>query len=261
MPGLPLLLLLFCLFPPTTAKRRQTICVLRNLFEPKGTQHYYRPGDLIIGGNLPLETFMSSSVLDFQKEPFGLLGVGFEFPQEYTPVYPSFFQINPSDFPECVGLVQLLLYFHWNWVGLVTSEDDSAESFISSLMPMLKEKEICLAFTETLKSDGFIDLIKELPVKILFKAEVIILFGESTDIAKFLTCVHVCVKYAKLPLQNVWIITSHWKFTLAGDISEGVKNLHGALQFRDHTGDVSEFSHFLLSLDHLIKEGDVFLLN
>ncbi|XP_060548618.1 vomeronasal type-2 receptor 26-like [Pantherophis guttatus] len=250
MTGLPLLLLLFCLSPPTAAKRRQTICVLRNLFKPYGKWNYYRPGDLIIGGNLPLATLMSSSVPRFQKEPFRLpfkilpilkkyqqflalvfavteinkdlvllpnislgfqicdnvrmerkislislsflstrgqmvpgykcdrqdnllsviggdnpkssrqmasifniykvpqLGVGFEFPQEYKPVYPSFFRINPSDFPECVGLVQLLLHFQWNWVGLVTSEDDSGEHFISSLMPMLKEKEICLAFNE-----------------------------------------------------------------------------------------------------------------
>ncbi|XP_070794878.1 vomeronasal type-2 receptor 26-like [Pituophis catenifer annectens] len=72
MTGLPLLLLLFCLSPPTAAKRRQTVCVLRNLFKPYGKWNYYRPGDLIIGGNLPLATLMSSSVPRFQKEPFRL---------------------------------------------------------------------------------------------------------------------------------------------------------------------------------------------
>ncbi|XP_060547729.1 vomeronasal type-2 receptor 26-like [Pantherophis guttatus] len=48
----------------------------------------------------------------------------------------------PGDFAECVGLVQLLLYFQWNWVGLLAPEDDSGERFVSSLMPMLKEKEL-----------------------------------------------------------------------------------------------------------------------
>ncbi|XP_058019749.1 vomeronasal type-2 receptor 26-like [Ahaetulla prasina] len=43
---------------------------------------------------------------------------------------------------------QLLLHFQWNWVGLVASKDESGEYFVSSLMPMLKKKEICLAFTE-----------------------------------------------------------------------------------------------------------------
>ncbi|KAK9408936.1 type-2 vomeronasal receptor [Crotalus adamanteus] len=363
MTGLPLLLLVFCLLPPTAAKRMQTVCVLRNLFRSQGKWHYYRPGDLIIGGNLPLTTLLwmqyvlqspkisegaiqASPILQKYQQFLALvfavteinkdlvllpnitigfricdnnrierkislislsflstrdqmvpgykcdrqdtllsvigggdpkssrqmasifsiykvpqLGVGYEFPQEYRPVYPSFFRINPSEFPQYVGLVQLLLHFQWNWVGLVTSEDDSGERFISSLVPMLKEKEICLAFTESLKSNNIDFVIKELFFKMLFKAEAIILFGDSTDIAKLLTALDICVNYRKIPLQIVWILTSHWKFTLVGDVFEGVKILHGALQFRDHIGDISQFSHFLLSLHHLIKEGDIFLLN
>ncbi|XP_070593274.1 vomeronasal type-2 receptor 26-like [Erythrolamprus reginae] len=361
MPGLPFLLLLFCLLPPTTAKRRQAVCVLRNLFRPKETQHYYRPGDLIIGGNLPLQNVMSSSLPDFQKEPFGLrfvslpifkkyqqflalvfaiteinkdlvllpnitlglhicdnfrmerkislislsflstrgqmvpsykcdrqdlllsviggdhpktsrqmasifsiykvpqLGVGFEFHLEYRPVYSSFFRINPRDFPQCVGLVQLFLHFQWNWVGLVTSEDESGGHFISTLKPMLKEKEICLAFTEWLKSDQLSGLLKQLRFKILFKAEVIILFGDSADITVFLTVLNIGIKHG-ISFKTVWILTSHWKFTLVEDPSEGLKDLHGALQFREHGGDVSEFRDFLLSLYHLIKEEASFLL-
>ncbi|KAG8146496.1 hypothetical protein E2320_012821, partial [Naja naja] len=250
MTGLPLLLLLFCLLHPIIAKRRKTVCVL-NLSELQGKQYYYRPGDLIIGGNLPLGTVMPSSMPNFQMEPFWL-GLSI------LPVYPSFFRINPSDFPECVGLVQLLLYFQWNWVGLLTSEDDSGEYFISTLMPMLKEKKICLAFKERI-SDEFNVVLNKLMYNILLKAEVIIQFGDSADMAKFLTVLNECVKYRKI--QNVWILTTHWKFTLEGDIFEGVKTLHGALQFRDSTGDVSEFSHFLLSLEKLVKEGDIFLLN
>ncbi|KAG8127074.1 hypothetical protein E2320_022271, partial [Naja naja] len=256
----------FCLFPLTTVKRRQTVCLLRNLFQPYGKQNYHRPGDLTIGGNLPLGTLMYSSIPHFWKEPFQLslsilmqgflsktlLGVGFEIPQEYRPVYPSFFRINPSDFPECVGLVQLLLYFQWNWVGLVTSEDDSGEYFIATLMPMLKEKEICLAFNERI-SDEFNVIFNKLMYNILLKAEVIIQFGDSSDMAKFLTVLNECVNYRKI--QKVWILTSHWKFTLEGDIFEGVKTLHGALQFRNRPS--SEFSHFLLSLEQLIKEGDL----
>ncbi|KAM3855502.1 vomeronasal type-2 receptor 26-like [Vipera latastei] len=102
----------------------------------------------VIGGDNPKSSRQMASIFSIYKVP--QLGVGFEFSQEYAAVYPSFFRINPSDFPECVGLVQLLLYFQWNWVGLVTSEDDSGDHFVSSLMPMLKEKEICLAFTENL---------------------------------------------------------------------------------------------------------------
>ncbi|XP_070603377.1 vomeronasal type-2 receptor 26-like [Erythrolamprus reginae] len=213
----------------------------------------------VIGGDQPESSRQMASIFSTYKVP--QLGVGFEFPQEYRPVYPSFFRINPSDFPQCVGLVQLLLHFQWNWVGLLTSEDDSGGHFISTLKPMLKEQEICLAFTEWLKSDQLNGLLKQLRFKILFKAEVIILFGDSTDIAGFLSILNYFVKHGKISLKTVWVLTSHWKFTLVGDISEGLKNLHGALQFREHSGDASEFSHFILSLYHLIKEGASFLQN
>ncbi|XP_058020117.1 vomeronasal type-2 receptor 26-like, partial [Ahaetulla prasina] len=83
------------------------------------------------------------------------LGVGFEFTQGDRRVYPSFFRINPSESAQYVGLVQLLLYFHWNWVGLVANIDDGGEHFVSSLIPKLKEEEICLAFTEIMKFDFY----------------------------------------------------------------------------------------------------------
>ncbi|XP_070613024.1 vomeronasal type-2 receptor 26-like [Erythrolamprus reginae] len=382
MTGLPLLLLLFCLFPPTTAKGRQALCLWRTVFMPKETMHYYRGGDLIIGGNLPLQIHILSKVPDFQKEPFSLryntlpifkkyqeflalefavteinkdlvllpnltlgfhicdsvrieriislislslvstwgqmipgykcdrqdlllsiiggdhpkssrqmasifsiykvpqvksaqyftlslkeespflqLGVGFEIPREYRPVYPSFFRINPSDFSEYVGLIQLLLHFQWNWVGLGTSEDDSTEHFISTLIPMLKEKEICLAFIEGLNTKDLMVALQKFLSKIVFKAEVIILFGDSTDIVTVLSFLKASVTYGLVRLQNVWILTSHWKFTMEGDPYENIKPLHGALQFRENSGDVSEFSHFLLSLYRLIKEGDTILLD
>ncbi|XP_070589639.1 vomeronasal type-2 receptor 26-like [Erythrolamprus reginae] len=220
-----LILIFFWLLTPTTAKRLQTICMFRNYIQLN--ENYYRAGDLIIGGNLPLGTLSSSlvpvfnhldltvgytlsmlsshgqvvpaykcdwkdillsvigglnakfsrqmdSIFSIYKVP--QLGVGFEFSQGGRRAYPSFFQINPKEYSQYVGLVQLLLYFQWNWVGFLAPEDDNGERFISSVMPMLKEKEICLAFAE-----------------------------------------------------------------------------------RDHTGDVSEFSHFLLSLDPLNPQGDVFL--
>ncbi|XP_015676104.1 vomeronasal type-2 receptor 26-like [Protobothrops mucrosquamatus] len=53
--------------------------------------------------------------------------------------------------PQYVGLVQLLLDFQWNWVGLLAPQSDNGERFISTLTPMLKEKEICLAFTAMYK--------------------------------------------------------------------------------------------------------------
>uniref|UniRef100_A0A8C6VJI5 G-protein coupled receptors family 3 profile domain-containing protein n=1 Tax=Naja naja TaxID=35670 RepID=A0A8C6VJI5_NAJNA len=176
-------------------------------------------------------------------------------------VYPSFFRINPDEFPQYVGLVQLLLHFQWNWVGLVAPEDDDGERFISSLVPMLKEKEICLAFCNLFISDNIAKLDLNALLKTLFKAEVVILFGDFGNVSQLLFRLYHDLLSRRSPFWKVWIITSHWTFGAIGYRYhlEILKPLHGALHFRDHAGDVSEFSHFLLSLDPLKPQGDVFL--
>ncbi|XP_013910439.1 PREDICTED: vomeronasal type-2 receptor 26-like [Thamnophis sirtalis] len=50
--------------------------------------------------------------------------------------------------PDSINKAQFITFtMLWNWVGLIASKDDSGERSISSLMPMLKEKEICVVFT------------------------------------------------------------------------------------------------------------------
>ncbi|KAG8127053.1 hypothetical protein E2320_022150, partial [Naja naja] len=224
-------------------------------------------GDLIIGGNLPLGTIISSKVPDFQNDPFMLsilsLGVDFEFFQGERRVYPSFFRINPKESAQYVSLVQLLLHFQWNWVGLLAPEDDRGERFISTLTPMLQEKEICLAFTLMLELNRFKITRNKFILNVLtwFKAEVFILFADLTVITTVIGVAYVFENIKEVSFRKVCIFTSHWKLSLgeSENILQYIKFLHGVLQFRDHSGDVSEFNHFVLSLDPLNPQGDVFL--
>ncbi|KAG8127154.1 hypothetical protein E2320_022282, partial [Naja naja] len=191
------------------------------------------------------------------------LGVGFEFTQGDRRLYPSFFRINPKEFAQYEGLVQLLLHFQWNWVGLMAPEDDDGEHFISSMLPMLKEKEICLAFTDKYRFE--VDDLTDLKMLHLFKTlssvEVIVLFGDYHSIANVLVALYCHEELTKKPVLKVWILTSHWKVNVIGSqgILKDIKRFHGALHFRDHMAVVPEFSHFLLSLDPLNPQGDTFL--
>ncbi|KAG8127087.1 hypothetical protein E2320_022102, partial [Naja naja] len=248
MAGLPLhVLLLFCFLPQTAVKKIQRICALQKHVKFRRQWEFYRPGDLIIGGNLALSTF---------------LGVGFEFTQGERRVYPSFFRINPKESAQYEGLVQLLLHFQWNWVGLVANEDDGGEHFVSSLIPKLKEKEICLAFTEVMKFDFFTD--QDTNLYHIFntwsKSEVVIFFGDYSCVTYAQIVVFAYETQRYMSLLKVWIFTSNWKLNVMNSeyILVIVKPYHGALHFRDHTRDLSEFSHFLLSLDPL-KPQDFFL--
>ncbi|XP_070591705.1 vomeronasal type-2 receptor 26-like [Erythrolamprus reginae] len=172
-------------------------------------------------------------------------------------------QINPKESPQYVGLVQLLVYFQWNWVGLVAPENDNGERFISSLVPMLKEKEICLAFTEVMKSDFYATSGSKLVhvFNTWSKSEVIVLFGDSSAIANVQAVAFVYESRRNASFLKVWILTSNWKLNVMRSryLLQGIKPFHGALHFRDHTKDVSEFNHFLTSLDPLNLQGDFFL--
>ncbi|KAG8147157.1 hypothetical protein E2320_022825 [Naja naja] len=262
------LLLLFWLQAPTIAKRLQTICVFRDYVGLDGS--YYMPGDLIICGNLPLGIIVKSPAPDFnimnlplQKTrnvqiivlfalKLGtffrntssictvLLGVGFEFSQGEKRVYPSFFWINPKESPQYAGLVQLLLYFQWNWVGLLAPEDERGEHFISTLTPMLQVKEICLAFTLMLKLDSF-EIIQKtfiLNFLTLSKTEVLILFADSVVTGCLIGGLYFFENIMKVSFRKVCIFTSHWKLGMgqSEDKLQYIKLLHGVLHLRDHSG-------------------------
>ncbi|XP_026578252.1 vomeronasal type-2 receptor 26-like [Pseudonaja textilis] len=157
MIGLPLLLLLlFWLLPPTSAKRIPVTCVSANTFQSQ--QDYHTPGDFKIGQTVP------GCKCDRQDPLLSVIG-----------------GLNPKSSRQMASIFSLFKVPQWNWVGLVASKDDSGEHFVSSLVPMLKEKEICLAFSEIFSSD-IKELGGQLVLKILLEVEVIVLFGDSLTI-------------------------------------------------------------------------------
>uniref|UniRef100_A0A8C5S2Y1 Receptor ligand binding region domain-containing protein n=1 Tax=Laticauda laticaudata TaxID=8630 RepID=A0A8C5S2Y1_LATLA len=214
----------------------------------------------VIGGLSAKSSRQIASLFNIFKIP--QLGVGFEVSQQDRRAYPTFFRMNPKESPQYVGLVQLLLHFQWNWVGLLAPKDDRGERFVSTLTPMLQEKEICLAFTTMIKVDDFAITVKTLiHIFQTCSTEVFILFADFGITFSVAMALHFSEKFIKVSLRKVCIYTSHWKLGMgqSEDKLQAKKLFHGVLQFRDHSGDNTEFSHFFLSLDPLNPQGDVFL--
>uniref|UniRef100_A0A8C5WQF4 G-protein coupled receptors family 3 profile domain-containing protein n=1 Tax=Laticauda laticaudata TaxID=8630 RepID=A0A8C5WQF4_LATLA len=205
----------------------------------------------VIGGDNP----QFSIIFSF----FFQLSIGFEFIQGDQRVYPSSFRINPKEFPQYVGLVRMLLYFEWNWIGFIVSENENGERFLSTLRPMLMEKEICQAFTQRVKHDfSHAEVFKfTLHSKIWANVEVILFFAEPDIVETFLLTLNF-KSFGQSPCPKVWILTSYWKpyASHLHDRWRALKHLHGSLHFRDHSRNLSNFSNFLLSLDPLNPQGD-----
>uniref|UniRef100_A0A8C5WNY3 G-protein coupled receptors family 3 profile domain-containing protein n=1 Tax=Laticauda laticaudata TaxID=8630 RepID=A0A8C5WNY3_LATLA len=151
-----------------------------------------------------------------------------------------------------------------SWIQYGVDRDQKrGECFVSTLTPMLQEKEICLAFSERLKSHDLEIIMKKLVLNFhtWSKTEVILVLGDYDCSFNIQTIMFVHEIESNSTFQNVWILTSHWKLSVeeSENILLLVKSFHGVLHFRDHSGDVSEFNHFVLSLDPLNPKGDVFL--
>ncbi|KAF7235375.1 Vomeronasal type-2 receptor 26 [Varanus komodoensis] len=221
----------------------------------------------VIGGLDSHSSREIASLLGIYKVP--QLGYGvFHMVPGGGNVFPSFIRIDPSDRHQYVGLVQLLLHFHWNWIGLIAHNDDMGETFIQTLAPMLRQKDICVAFTEKFDPMTPINQLRaetgSVPIP-WFEPQVIIVFADLSVMGRITAMLWNYEDKTKCRFKNVWVMTSIWE---AAAIGSGVgssmdaqlkKMMHGALHFRIQSGDIPEFKHFLQGLDPLQPQGDVFL--
>ncbi|KAM8975518.1 vomeronasal type-2 receptor 26-like [Pelodytes ibericus] len=73
-------------------------------------------------------------------------------------VYPHFFRMVKNDHVHCSLVAKLLNYFGWNWIGIVTSDDDSGEQETAILKKYLTNYSICVDFTIKVS-------VKDVPIK------------------------------------------------------------------------------------------------
>uniref|UniRef100_A0A670HQX1 G-protein coupled receptors family 3 profile domain-containing protein n=1 Tax=Podarcis muralis TaxID=64176 RepID=A0A670HQX1_PODMU len=192
------------------------------------------------------------------------LGYGSFSPVERE-MLPSFFRIDPNEVSQYVGLVQLLLHFRWNWIGLITSDDDTGENFIRTLMPMLTKNDICVSSVEMINERLMKRLATDLFKKSLIKwqSKAMIISVDYKEAAVLIHKLHFLRRDFRPSRVRVWIATARWDFAALGAQKhwKELEFFHGALSFRVHTSDVQGFNKFLLALNPARPEGDVFLRN
>ncbi|CAH2299122.1 vomeronasal type-2 receptor 26-like [Pelobates cultripes] len=61
-------------------------------------------------------------------------------------LYPYFLRTVQDDLVFYASISKLLQYFGWNWVGIITTEDESGEKELNELRQELTRHEICIEF-------------------------------------------------------------------------------------------------------------------
>ncbi|XP_053568804.1 G-protein coupled receptor family C group 6 member A-like [Bombina bombina] len=100
--------------------------------------------------------------------------------------FPTFFRSLPSNIPQYEAMAELLLKFGWNWVGIITSDDDSGEEESRELEKVFTTWRICIEYIESTHTvhynynyDILINTIKK------STSQIIIICGNSAAFSYF----------------------------------------------------------------------------
>ncbi|CAL8285741.1 unnamed protein product [Lota lota] len=64
--------------------------------------------------------------------------------------YPSFLRTIPSDVHQTHALAQLMAHFKWNWVGVISGDDDYGKAALNDFVKYAEDANVCAAFNEVI---------------------------------------------------------------------------------------------------------------
>ncbi|XP_061447261.1 vomeronasal type-2 receptor 26-like [Rhineura floridana] len=175
----------------------------------------------------------------------------------------------PNENHQYTGIIRLLQYFRWTWVGLFAVDDNSGECFLKTLEPLFSKNGICSAFTKRIPQQVHMDNIEKILdiITIIYaslrdkQARTVICYGESLTIS-WLKTVKFFQDYGKkgnYSIGKVWILTPQIDY-----ISTGLQRnwdfqlFQGAISFAIHSRELLEFEEFIQSIKSSRSQADGF---
>uniref|UniRef100_A0A4W3J870 G-protein coupled receptor family C group 6 member A n=1 Tax=Callorhinchus milii TaxID=7868 RepID=A0A4W3J870_CALMI len=124
--------------------------------------------------------------------------------------FPSFCRTVPSDIHQTEALARLVSNFHWNWIGIIATDDDYGQSAMASFVEKAQKLNICFGLKELIptyigdkttddKIQAVVSKIKNTP-----NANVIVIFAKIPLIIKLFTQV------MEHNVTRTWIATDVW---------------------------------------------------
>ncbi|XP_025032494.1 vomeronasal type-2 receptor 26-like [Python bivittatus] len=226
-----------------------------------------RPIAVIGGPTSDIYLFMNN-ILSLYKMPQLIYGSAPEISAKGQAAFYQ--QMLPNMDHQYRGICQLLLYFKWTWVGMLSVDNDSGEMFLRRVVPMATQNGICFGFIArfpiTVYSNNIIELLEIGfdTYKLVMRSTVIavIVHGEIGNMItlRFLSS---NLKYEDLSLwtkSKVWIMTLQIDFTsLPFQRNSDLAFLHGALSFAIHSEKVLGFQQFVQTRNPILEKEDSFI--
>ncbi|XP_053121677.1 vomeronasal type-2 receptor 26-like [Hemicordylus capensis] len=237
----------------------------RNRFVPNYKCDFHNKLVGVIGGPNSEICLHMATILNIYKIPQLTYGSA---PVINNKVQASFFhQMFPNLMHQYKGIVKLLIYFNWVWIGVVSLDDDG-EMFVQNVLPIFSKEGICLDFFERISKMTFSgeifevsgDWIQAANIIMRSTANVVAVHGEIQTII-VLRMLFYLSKQEAIPVQTkVWMMTAQMDFASLGFQRDfDIDFLHGAISFAIHSKEVLGFQEFLQMKNPTSEEEDSFI--
>lgn len=174
--------------------------------------------------------------------------------------FPSFLRTVPSDFHQIKAMAHLIQKSGWNWIGIITTDDDYGRLALNTFIIQAEANNVCIAFKEVLPaflSDNTIEVrINQTLKKIILEAQVNV-------IVVFLRQFHVFDLFNKaieMNINKMWIASDNWSTATKITTIPNVKKIGKVVGFTFRRGNISAFHSFLQNL-HLLPSDSNKLLH
>ncbi|NP_001273284.1 G-protein coupled receptor family C group 6 member A isoform 3 precursor [Homo sapiens] len=213
----------------------------------------------VIGSGYSEITMAVSRMLNLQLMP----QVGYESTAEILSDkirFPSFLRTVPSDFHQIKAMAHLIQKSGWNWIGIITTDDDYGRLALNTFIIQAEANNVCIAFKEVLPaflSDNTIE------VRINRTLKKIILEAQVNVIVVFLRQFHVFDLFNKaieMNINKMWIASDNWSTATKITTIPNVKKIGKVVGFAFRRGNISSFHSFLQNL-HLLPSDSHKLLH
>nr|XP_044993212.1 vomeronasal type-2 receptor 116-like [Jaculus jaculus] len=161
--------------------------------------------------------------------------------------YPYLYQIAPKETRLPFAIVSLMLHFNWTWVGLVISDDDQGNQFLSDFREKMQRNELCLAFVNVIPLNmNLYNTRAEKYYKqiVISLANVVIIYGEMNS-----TLEVSFRRWAYLGIRRIWVTTSQWDVITNTGRDFILDSFHGAFTFSHHLHKIPNFKKFIQTMN------------
>ncbi|XP_042329785.1 vomeronasal type-2 receptor 26-like [Sceloporus undulatus] len=165
-------------------------------------------------------------------------------------------QMFPDETHQYMGILYLLQYFNWTWIGVLYCDNENGERFVQNMLPILSKSGICFDYIQCFHKPDFLseienqmkEAIQRYQIAMDSSASVLVIHSDS----HILPILRMMVEFLigeDVPVKTkgkIWIFTTQMDFTEFNfqrfwDFSL----LHGIISFAVHSNEVQGFQGFL----------------